>query len=135
MPNLPRRQRPSACRGRGWGSVHTHWGPAIGWPIIGKQTGSYAFNGWLYYYNDRHQRWIDSGQSRVFYETEFFNTPVPRATEVPCFMDSGWIDTWPDSSDAAPKSIYPSATGIQNANGIGRVCMARHGLAINVAFC
>jgi prepilin-type processing-associated H-X9-DG protein/prepilin-type N-terminal cleavage/methylation domain-containing protein len=125
---------PPAAAG-GWGSVHTHWGPAPGWPIIGKQTGSYAFNGWLYYYNNLHERWIGSGQNRLFYETEFFNTPIPRSAEVPCFMDSGWIDTWPESTDAPPASLNPSYIGIQNANGMGRVCMARHNEAINVAFC
>src|SRR5207248_335433 len=35
----------------GWGGTFTHWGPNPGWPVISTQTGSYAINGWLYYYN------------------------------------------------------------------------------------
>jgi prepilin-type N-terminal cleavage/methylation domain-containing protein/prepilin-type processing-associated H-X9-DG protein len=119
----------------GWGSVFTAWGPNPSWPIINTQTGSFAFNGWLYYYNARNERWIDSGQNHTFYETQFFNTPVPRSSEVPCFMDSGWIDTWPEATDAAPPTLAAGPAQVKSANGMGRVCLARHGRAINVSFC
>src|SRR5690242_17637253 len=73
----------SARDPNGWGSAFGAWGPNPGWPIISKQTGSYAFNGWLYYYNQKGQRWIPSGsETRTFWETQFFNPPVPRSAEV-----------------------------------------------------
>jgi prepilin-type processing-associated H-X9-DG protein len=120
----------------GWGSTFGAWGPNVTWPVIGSQTGSYAFNGWLYYYNTLGERWIANGsETRQFWETAFFNTPVPRSSEVPCFMDSGWIDTWPSPSDAPPSTLTSSVAQIKSANGMGRVCIARHGQAINVGFC
>jgi prepilin-type processing-associated H-X9-DG protein/prepilin-type N-terminal cleavage/methylation domain-containing protein len=122
----------------GWGGTFQHWGPNPGWPIIGKQTGSYAFNGWLYYYNIQGERWIGGGAfPRSFYESEFFNTPIPRSAEVPCFMDSTWVDTWPSASDGPPTTLRPGAGDLAkiNVNGMGRVCIARHNEAINVAFC
>jgi prepilin-type processing-associated H-X9-DG protein len=120
----------------GWGGVFGAWGPNPGWPIINKQTGSYAINGWLYYYNTRGERWIANGsETRTFWENEFFNPPVRRSAEVPCFMDSGWIDTWPSAGDAPPPTVFASPTQMKSANGMGRVCIARHGQAINVGFC
>lgn len=120
----------------GWGGTFLAWGPNPGWPVISTQTGSYAINGWLYYYNSRRERWIPNGfETRAFYETQFFNTPVPRSSEVPCFMDSGWIDTWPSGDEAPPATLTPSPNQVSNANGMGRICMARHGQAINIAFC
>ncbi len=120
----------------GWGTAFTTWGPNPGWPIISKQTGSYAINGWLYQYNTRGERWIPSGsENRQFWETQFFNTPIRRSAEVPCFMDSGWIDTWPSANDAPPPTLHPSVAQMKNANGMGRICMARHGEAINIGFC
>jgi prepilin-type N-terminal cleavage/methylation domain-containing protein/prepilin-type processing-associated H-X9-DG protein len=128
----------------GWGGVFSAWGgPMTNISIIGNQTGSYAFNGWLYDYNTNGQRgWPDDlvpGMSDVdqlrFWRDRFFNVPVQRSSEVPCFMDSAWIDTWPDSSQKPPWTLYAPPSQVVQGNMMGRICLARHGRAINVSFC
>jgi prepilin-type N-terminal cleavage/methylation domain-containing protein/prepilin-type processing-associated H-X9-DG protein len=127
----------------GWGGVFSAWGPMPDFPVIGHQTGSYAFNGWLYYYNtDGERGWPDdlvAGMSNDdalrFWKYRFFNAPVERSSEVPCFMDSAWIDTWPDSSQKPPLTLYAPPSLVVQGNMMGRICLARHGRAINMSFC
>ena len=126
------------------GGVFTAWGPAAAtgatatsFPFLIGQSGSYAFNGWLYDYDSPlppatpHRA---GSHSASFPDNQFFDFPVPQSAEVPVFCDSIWIDCWPLPTDPAPPNLhpsnYPSGVGMQ----MWRVCMARHVKGINVCF-
>jgi len=115
----------------GTGTAFNAWGPSYGkYKWMGKQSGSYAFNGWLYYYNAARTSRGGGGDL----EKDYYKAPVvKRATEVPVFADSIWVDAWPRPSDPAPASL--SAGGYGGAEGmLARFVIARHGRAINIAF-
>jgi prepilin-type N-terminal cleavage/methylation domain-containing protein/prepilin-type processing-associated H-X9-DG protein len=112
-----------------WGSVHMAWGPGGG--FLTGQSGSYAFNGWLYWYNELHLRApFNTGNDEI----NFFQFPVPRSSEVPVFCDSAWVDTWPYPTDSAPPNLTSASSG-NTGQAMWRVCIARHEQAINVGFC
>ena len=108
----------------GWGDAWTAWGPCgtIGakdhW--MGGHHGTYAINGWMY---NMLPGW---SHDALDYESMI----VPRPGEVPVWCDSCWVDAWPRDTDTPPADL---ALGF-NDGGMGRVCIARHGMAINVAF-
>jgi len=115
----------------GTGTAFTAWGPSAGkYKFMGKQSGSYAFNGWLYYYNaDRTSR---GGGGNL--ENDYYKAPVvKRSADVPVFADSIWVDAWPQPTDTPPQNLTAGGYGSGNSM-MGRFCIARHGRAINVAF-
>jgi prepilin-type N-terminal cleavage/methylation domain-containing protein/prepilin-type processing-associated H-X9-DG protein len=129
------------------GGVFAAWGPDPQWSVIGTQTGSYGFNGWLYDYNaDGWRGWppdlvpgLSDADARAFWKSHFFNGPVARWSEVPCFMDCAWIETWPEGYLGPPSTLYASPWQIFQGdtwgNMMGRICLARHGRAINISYC
>lgn len=123
------------------GSAFNCWGPSTKpgggnykniW--LSGQTGSYAFNGWLYWYNSTN---TGRGPSSISTNlaTDWFKVPMRRSAEVPVFGDSIWVDAWPKPYDSPPTNLR---TGdYQNGSVAGhmkRYCIARHGPAINVVF-
>ena len=118
------------------GGIFMAWGPApVGSGadvfLIG-QSGSYAFNGWLYDYdggNPPHR----AGQFYTYFpDDQFFDFPVPRSAEVPVFIDSVWVDVWPGQNDGPPANLHPS--NYTSGPEMGRVCMNRHVKGVNVCF-
>ena len=84
--------------------------------------GSYAINGWLYYYDtkpDGVSTWIqDSGK---FFQKD---TAVTHPSLTPFFMDGIWPDTWPAITDLPAPDLY-----LGNVNSaLGRITIARHPL-------
>jgi prepilin-type N-terminal cleavage/methylation domain-containing protein/prepilin-type processing-associated H-X9-DG protein len=139
------------------GTAFNCWGPATGAPVIGKQTGSYGFNGWLYYFNTatppiRGQPVASPAMPfMVGYpdpQRDWFKVPfAKRAAEIPVFGDSIWVDGWPRPDDGVPANLnvgmyLNSATGIPDQNiytgaggrHMGRWAIARHQMAINMVF-
>jgi prepilin-type N-terminal cleavage/methylation domain-containing protein/prepilin-type processing-associated H-X9-DG protein len=123
------------------GDIGRAWGPApagnTSAPFVIGQSGSYSFNGWLYDY--------DAGTTPhragpIYYvnypDAEHFDFPVARSAEVPVFADGIWVDFFPQPTDTV-STIHPTSysSGGPSAGGMQRICMRRHGLGINVAFC
>jgi prepilin-type N-terminal cleavage/methylation domain-containing protein len=82
--------------------------------------GSYAINGWLYYYDtkpDGVSTWI-TDQAKFFQNDS--NIQKPDLT--PFFMDALWPDLWPTIADLPPTDLV-----LGNVNSsLGRCCLARH---------
>ena len=136
------------------GTAKNAWGPATGYSWIGNQTGSYGFNGWLYYYNTSSPpaRGFPSNDLLPFLlgypdkEKDWFKVPVThRSAEVPVFGDSIWVDGWPRPDDPVPVNLnvgmyIANDPGVPDQNvgtggrHMGRWCIARHGKAINMVF-
>jgi type II secretory pathway pseudopilin PulG len=88
-------------------------------------TGSYAINGWLYYYDtkpDGISTWITD--TAKFFQKD---VAVSQPALTPFFMDAIWPDTWPLITDLPPTDLY---LGDVNSS-IGRICIARHPLQKN----
>jgi prepilin-type processing-associated H-X9-DG protein/prepilin-type N-terminal cleavage/methylation domain-containing protein len=136
------------------GTANNCWGPS-NYPFIGNQTGSYGFNGWLYYYNTAKPPVRGGTTASVAPPLAGYPNPradwfdVPnyrkRSADVPVFADSIWVDGFPTWLDAVPKNLnvgvyLNSDTRIpdQSAAGMkghmGRFAIARHGRAVNVVF-
>ncbi len=128
----------------GWGSTYKAWGPTSG-GFINDHSGSYAINGWMY------MLWSDGTDNPggAFWGGSYFPNPVSNAkmfwrnpisaidsgvgaSEVPLWCDSSWVDAWPRETDAPPTDW--SVSGSSPANSMQRVCIPRHGKAINVCF-
>jgi prepilin-type N-terminal cleavage/methylation domain-containing protein len=90
-------------------------------------TGSYAINGWLYYYevkNNGISTWISSTDVPKFFQKD---SAISQPSLTPFFMDSIWPDTWPVASDLPPKDLF---LGDVNSS-LGRICLARHPFVAN----
>jgi prepilin-type processing-associated H-X9-DG protein len=86
-------------------------------------TGGYAINSWLYTYKGADQ-WM-SDRNKYFSS----DTAVTSPSQTPFFMDSIWVDTWPQASDAPARNLF---TGDVNL-AMGRLTIARHGSRVNKA--
>jgi len=121
------------------GTAFNAWGGNNKNGFIGKQTGSYGINGWIYAPNTTGSRGGPTNMGAVgtsAYNDARFKVPFTRrSTEIPVFADSIWVDFWPDPNDQPPQAPDSLTNGSYN-NGtmMGRICIARHGRAINVAF-
>jgi prepilin-type processing-associated H-X9-DG protein len=85
-------------------------------------TGSYAINGWMYYYevaNNGISTWINSTDFPKFFQRD---SAISQPALTPFFQDAIWPDTWPLASDLPPNDLF---LGDVNSS-LGRVCLARH---------
>jgi prepilin-type N-terminal cleavage/methylation domain-containing protein/prepilin-type processing-associated H-X9-DG protein len=118
------------------GGIGRAWGPAPAGnttdPFLIGQSGSYAFNGWLYDY-DTETPPSRSGTHTQYPDADFFDFPVARSSEVPCFGDGIWVDGWPLPTDVPPATLYPYS--YVTGECLQRFCMVRHGLGVNIGFC
>jgi prepilin-type processing-associated H-X9-DG protein len=117
----------------GWGSAFRAWGPDTA-GFLNRKSGSYAFNGWLYYMD------IDPGYKNIrggeryglTPRTAFIDLPVSDSARVPAFVDSGWVDAWPTENDP-PGDLVSAGNG--TSGGMPRVCLKRHNKKyVNVVF-
>jgi prepilin-type N-terminal cleavage/methylation domain-containing protein/prepilin-type processing-associated H-X9-DG protein len=146
---------PSATTiGNRTGTANHAWGPSS-YPFISKQTGSYGFNGWLYYYNKANPPARGGTTASVTPpllgypnpKIDWFDVPNyrKRSAEVPVFADAIWVDGFPTWLDSVPKNVNvgvylnsdtqipdQSATGMKGH--MGRFAIKRHGMAVNVVF-
>ena len=86
--------------------------------FIGGTTGSYCLNAWI--------QPRTSGPNPAY----FTNLEDGKTDQQPTAMDGGWVDTWISGTDTPPADVLAGG----NANGIQRICIARHGRAINVSY-
>lgn len=85
-------------------------------------AGSYGINKWL----------ANSALyplSPVTLETNYYNKEgdITQTAMTPVFMDSAWINLWPEESDTPARSVYdPLDYPGTDPSGMTRVCINRH---------
>jgi prepilin-type N-terminal cleavage/methylation domain-containing protein/prepilin-type processing-associated H-X9-DG protein len=93
--------------------------------VMTNLEGSYAINGWLYYYEtsnpDGISRWIGASDKSKFFQKD---TTIPFPSTTPYFMDAIWPDLWPSMDDLPPTDLFAGNTG----TSLGRCCLTRHPL-------
>ena len=135
-----------------WGTATAHWGPyGRAMRYFGPSTpvgqaehmsGSYTANGYALK--------IHSSGSANLYRQEagggttpaheelgrqrLLKYPIRNASQVPHICDGIWPNAWPKTQDSVTGlTTITNPTGIPG-NDWGRIAIARHGFAINVAF-
>lgn len=113
-----------------WGSADQAWSghnhPDGYWLRSGGDFhyGSFGLNGWLY--RGWGSSWIRLTESSL------------SMNQVPIFADSSWADGWPTTFDTLPSDFSapygPYAAGGPAPSQLGRWCVDRHLMAINVSF-
>jgi len=136
------------------GSAYSYWGPGgqatanpndID-PATGKArqfTGSYTFNAYCLRTGDasgNDDTLCGNGGANQAGKNHFdriWVNPIRNAFEVPVFADGVWPSSWPKKDDKVAANLYDGTGGppMSIGNNLGvRVCVARHFMAINVAF-
>ncbi len=80
--------------------------------------GCYALNAWLY----SNSGYFDTGANVKQYYGNY--TAIQQPSQTPFFMDSIWVDLWPQSTDPAPTDLLAGNFG---QDGIDRCVVSRHG--------
>lgn len=97
------------------------------WSYLGGE-GSYGRNGWLYPVTD--------SQNTNF--AKYYVRWTDAKSGTPVFSDMIWVNAWPLQTDlvikGTTKAIVDVRTGNFNNAGLGRICIDRHGMAVNVGF-
>ena len=112
---------PAPAPGGDWqGSADLTWGRYATLSSGAKKlfTGSYAYNGWLYY--DLAIR-AKTEHPEYAYRRE---SSIQKPTQTPVFVDSMWVDLWPYATDLPAQNLY---TGEYQPAAMGRCTLARHG--------
>lgn len=84
--------------------------------------GSYAFNGWFY---------VGKPQVGIYPQPEYLfksEGDISNPSQTPIFMDSMWVDVWPEETDPPATDFYNGALFI-GPNLVGPICritIARH---------
>lgn len=91
--------------------------------------GSYGMNLWLCNYGK---------YSEGLPKEKYFEKVTNAGADVPAFADSVWVGSWPFGNDLVPSDLtgeigYP---GYPHGEGyfMGRFCIDRHNMAVNVSF-
>ncbi len=136
-----------AAGSAGYGNVSTTWGPVAWWnqPTITGHFGSYCINAWLFdtsieatSTDPNPMYWYTTHQTLGL--TPYFSYSDKTAgPQTPVFADAIWADAWPDGSNQPPQSPFTLDSGYptgapKGPGGLGRLCIDRHGTAINVSF-
>jgi len=110
---------------QGAGTAFTNWGPEPfprppgSW--LKDNRGSYTFNQWVAWNSPS-----NNFSGRIRY-------PNPRnADMIPIFSDGIWVNAWPSDYDLPPANLILGDTN--PSFQMSRVCIARHGRAVNVVF-
>ncbi len=115
-PSAP--EKPPLSDTTTWGTADTAWVWASGPPTY---RGSYTFNGWLYSGDDPFHNSGADAPKRVQKDTD-----IPHPALTPFFVDSIWVDCWPEPTDPPARDLYNG----DQSSGIGRIgrnTLARHG--------
>jgi prepilin-type N-terminal cleavage/methylation domain-containing protein/prepilin-type processing-associated H-X9-DG protein len=85
-------------------------------------AGSYAINGWLYYYEPRPNGiWTAENDVSKFFQKD---TAIVMPSQTPYFMDAIWPDLWPKIMHRLAKDLFYGDV----LTSFGRVSIARHSL-------
>jgi hypothetical protein len=115
-PSAP--EKPPLANTTTWGTADIAWVWASGPPTY---RGSYTINGWLYSGDDPYHNTPADAPKRVLKDTD-----IQRPVLTPLFVDSIWVDCWPEPTDAPARDLY---NGDQSGGvgAIGRNTIPRHG--------
>ncbi len=96
--------------------------------------GSYGRNGWLYPI----EIFTRVGQTPTALDNSRYYFKWNEAkSDVPVFSDMIWVNAWPVETDDIIKGTTRSNIDVKTGNrgtGVGRVCINRHSMAVNVGF-
>ena len=117
-------EKPPLLDATTWGNAAVAWAWSAGSPTY---RGSYAFNGWLYSGDDPYHNSGADAPKRFPRDTD-----IQRPALTPAFVDSIWVDTWPQATDSPARDLY---NGEQSGGvgSIGRNTIGRHGLPVSQA--
>lgn len=114
-----------------WGTSMLDWRTSLGTDGESMAEGSYGLNCWL------------TPEFTVFQddmlppEQHWPNYSTTRS-DVPVFADSIWVGGWPEDQDYTPReaggTLETGLTWHEEGFMMGRFCIDRHSLAINVSF-
>jgi len=110
----------AAPSGNPWPAFSAWYGSAAS--FIGGTTGSYCINSW-------YQLRTSGNNNNNYFRNVEDGTPASQ----PLFLDGGWVDTWPNSTDTPPVRALWGGNGGQLGvvGGMARVCISRHGQGVN----
>ncbi len=114
-PYSPKKPTGSATTAWVWGSEMK---PGTRIP---KWAGSYALNGWMYAGD-----WPDAqGLFPPVRHAFRAEADITQPSLTPVFMDSMWIDAWPQEKDAPARNLLEGDSG--SSAGMSRITVSRHG--------
>jgi len=104
--------------------------------------GSYGYNGYCLREDKSGNNGTLAGGGQAQNLKYLWVPPVKKSAEIPIIFDGIWPTAWPKDpvqkpGEGVPGNLYLSgngAGGMDIANNWKRVCIARHGMAINVGF-
>ncbi len=98
------------------------------WCATPGDYGSYGINAWV---GDP----PEDAHPYPGFEHVFWRGPVVRgAANIPLFADCVWIDTWPVVTEETLDAYELVYAGCRHDNSMGRLCVKRHGIRINMLF-
>ncbi len=118
--------RPKSLAGSTAGTASAPWN----WSSeMTNLLGSYAINGWLYYYDTSNpngiSRWVGQDQLPKFFQRD---TAIASPSTTPYFLDALWPDLWPGLADRPPTDLFQGDA----TTSLGRCCLTRHPLMTTV---
>jgi prepilin-type N-terminal cleavage/methylation domain-containing protein len=114
-----------------WGNAMLDWRTSLGTEGESMAEGSYGLNLWL-----TPEFTVFQGDMLPL-EQHWPNYSTTR-NDVPVFADSNWVGAWPEDEDYTPLEVggtlETGLTSHQEGFMMGRFCIDRHNMAINVSF-
>jgi len=93
--------------------------------------GSYGANAWLL---EDVYGWANVPDAGVDKKNFFsYKNYLSLSSEIPVLSDCIWVDSWPDSLDDPPFDLHSANPNIDSTY-MGRFCVDRHNMAVNVGF-
>lgn len=81
-------------------------------------TGSYGLNGWCYA-----DRALPAGNDNKLFRKD---AAIQKPSQTPMFLDSLWVDLWPQATEAPSRDLYNGGYG-GGSTMMARATIARHG--------
>ncbi|HEY7091382.1 MAG TPA: type II secretion system protein [Tepidisphaeraceae bacterium] len=100
-------------------------------------AGSYTYNGFLLRSDPSGDDSVLAGGGQAGDLKRLWVPPLRRSAEIPVICDGIWPTAWPKDDEMPPANgIYAPAGGppMGIGNNWSRVCIARHGMGINVGY-
>jgi prepilin-type N-terminal cleavage/methylation domain-containing protein len=129
---------PQAVKPKPQGGIPLGGWTYVAWETDG-DTGSYGLNGWILniYASkiaaDRTNGWNRPDKDANGQSRHWGSPPSQYSNDVPVFMGSWWVDSWPLDSDKPP-TVESGPGDTPNANEMNRVCVDRHSGFVNSLF-
>lgn len=117
-----------------WGTSTTRWRYHATNTVTGKPVpaqGSYGLNDWV-------GGWIGDVEGKTdrlnANFADSYRKKIATKSDTPFFFDSAWVGAAPMDTDVPPLDLTVQDESTHWQYGMGRVCIDRHNMAINVVF-